>query len=94
VISYAWGLGCTMNIYAEVIYLCMGLKFINYELHREIIKRGDCWVCVIFFRADIFSPSQHIFGTTYFRDDIFSGPHDIRWFLGTWFFCRWFSIFG
>jgi hypothetical protein len=24
---------------------------------------------------------------TYFRwDDIFLGPHDIRWFFGTWFF--------
>jgi hypothetical protein len=21
-----------------------------------------------------------------FRADIFSGPHDIRWFFGTWFF--------
>jgi hypothetical protein len=25
-------------------------------------------------------------GMTYFRDDIFPGPHDIRWFFGTWFF--------
>jgi hypothetical protein len=25
---------------------------------------------------------RHIFaGPTYFRDDIFPGPHDIRWFL-------------
>jgi hypothetical protein len=35
------------------------------------------------FWADIFSPvsGRHIIaGPTYFRDDIFSGPHDIRWF--------------
>jgi hypothetical protein len=34
--------------------------------------------------ADIFSPvsGRHIFvGPTYFWDDIFPGPHDIRWFL-------------
>jgi hypothetical protein len=31
------------------------------------------------FRADIF-----------FRDDIFPGPHDIRWFFGTWFFADGF----
>ena len=32
---------------------------------------------------------RHIFagfGPTYFRDDIFPGPHDIRWFFSTWFF--------
>jgi hypothetical protein len=29
--------------------------------------------------------------TTYFhRDDIFPGPHDIRWFFGTWFFADGF----
>jgi hypothetical protein len=41
-----------------------------------------------FFRADIF-PSMR---TTYFRDisDIFLGPHDIRWFFGTWFFADGF----
>jgi hypothetical protein len=36
-----------------------------------------------FFWADIFSPvsGRHIIaGPTYFRDDIFPGPHDIRWF--------------
>jgi hypothetical protein len=41
-----------------------------------------------FFWADIFSPvsGRHIIaGPTYFRDDIFPGPHDIRWFFGTWF---------
>jgi hypothetical protein len=33
-----------------------------------------------FRRADIFS-GRHIFARlTYFRDDIFPGPHDIRWF--------------
>jgi hypothetical protein len=40
-------------------------------------------------RADIFSLGRHISGTTYFRDDrddIFPGPHDIRWFFDTWFF--------
>jgi hypothetical protein len=26
----------------------------------------------------------------YFRDDIFPGPHDIRWFFGTWFFADGF----
>ena len=47
----------------------------------------------IFFWADIFSPvlSRHIIaGPTYFRDDIFLGPHDIRWFFGTWFFADGF----
>jgi hypothetical protein len=39
-----------------------------------------------FFRADIFSPGQHI-------SDIFPGPHDIRWFSAHGF-CRWFSISG
>jgi hypothetical protein len=34
------------------------------------------------FRADIFSPG-HI-------SDIFPGPHDIRWFFGTWFFADGF----
>jgi hypothetical protein len=38
-----------------------------------------------FFQADIFSP-----GPTYFRDDIFPGPRDIRWFFGTWFFADGF----
>jgi hypothetical protein len=29
---------------------------------------------------------RHIItGPTYFQDDIFPGPHDIRWFFGTWF---------
>jgi hypothetical protein len=44
-----------------------------------------------FFRADIFSPGRHISRTTYFRwADIFPGPHDIRWFFGTWFFADGF----
>jgi hypothetical protein len=50
----------------------------------------------IFFWADIFSPvsGRHIIaGPTYFWDDIFPGPHDIRWFSAHGF-CRWFSIFG
>jgi hypothetical protein len=38
---------------------------------------------------DIF-PGRHISGTTYYRDDIFPGPHDIRWFFGTWFFADGF----
>jgi hypothetical protein len=41
-----------------------------------------------FFWADIFSSGRHI--STYFRDDIFPGPHDIRWFFGTWFFADGF----
>jgi hypothetical protein len=44
----------------------------------------------------IFSPvsGRHIIaGPTYFRDDIFPGPHDIRWFSAHGF-CRWFSISG
>jgi hypothetical protein len=48
------------------------------------------------FWADIFSPvsGRHIIaGPTYFRDDIFPGPHDIRWFSAHGF-CRWFSISG
>jgi hypothetical protein len=45
---------------------------------------------IFFFRADIFSPGRHISGTTYYRDDIFPGPHDIRWFFGTWFFADGF----
>jgi hypothetical protein len=44
-------------------------------------------------------PSRHIFAEpTYFRDDIFPGtyydifpgPHDIRWFFGTWLFANGF----
>jgi hypothetical protein len=42
-----------------------------------------------FFRDDIF-PGRHISGTTYYRDAIFLGPHDIRWFFGTWFFADGF----
>jgi hypothetical protein len=48
------------------------------------------------FWADIFSPvsGRHIIvGPTYFWDDIFPGPHDIRWFSAHGF-CRWFSISG
>jgi hypothetical protein len=45
---------------------------------------------IFFFRADIFPPGRHISGTTYYRDDIFPGPHDIRWFFGTWFFADGF----
>jgi hypothetical protein len=37
-----------------------------------------------------FFSGRHIFGPTYFRDDIFPGPHDIRWFFGTWFFADGF----
>jgi hypothetical protein len=45
--------------------------------------------------SEIFFSGRHIFaghisGTTYYRDDIFSGPHDIRWFFGTWFFADGF----
>jgi hypothetical protein len=33
------------------------------------------------------TPEKKKIGTIYFhRDDIFPGPHDIRWFFGTWFF--------
>jgi hypothetical protein len=46
---------------------------------------------IFFFWADIFS-GQHISGTTYYRDDIFPGPHDIRWFFGTWFFANGFLV--
>jgi hypothetical protein len=49
-----------------------------------------------FFWADIFSSvsGRHIIvGPTYFWDDIFLGPHDIRWFSAHGF-CRWFSISG
>jgi hypothetical protein len=45
---------------------------------------------------EIFFLGRHIFagfGPTYFRDDIFPGPHDIRWFSAHGF-CRWFSISG
>jgi hypothetical protein len=27
---------------------------------------------------------------SYYWDDIFPGPHDIRWFFGTWFFADGF----
>jgi hypothetical protein len=37
-----------------------------------------------------FFSGQHISGTTYFRDDIFLGPHDIRWFFDTLFFADGF----
>jgi hypothetical protein len=43
-----------------------------------------------FFWDDIFPPGRHISGTTYYLDDIFPGPHDIRWFFGTWFFADGF----
>jgi hypothetical protein len=34
---------------------------------------------------------KHIFFfRTHFPDDIFPGPHDIRWFFGTWFFADGF----
>jgi hypothetical protein len=36
------------------------------------------------------APEIFFFGPTYFRDDIFPGPHDIRWFFGTWFFADGF----
>jgi hypothetical protein len=49
---------------------------------------------------EIFFLGRHIFagfGPTYYRwagrDDIFPGPHDIRWFSAHGF-CRWFSISG
>jgi hypothetical protein len=48
---------------------------------------------IFFFsgRHIFIGPSRHIFaGPTYFRDDIFPGPHDIRWFFGTWFFADGF----
>jgi hypothetical protein len=47
---------------------------------------------IFFFSGrHIFAGPTHIFaGTTYFRDDIFPGPHDIRWFFGTWFFADGF----
>jgi hypothetical protein len=53
----------------------------------------QCPQIFFFFWDDIFP--RHIFGTTYFRttyyrDDIFPGPHDIRWFFGTWFFADGF----
>jgi hypothetical protein len=36
---------------------------------------------------------RHIFvGPTYFRNHIFPGPHDIRWFFGTWFFANGFLV--
>jgi hypothetical protein len=36
-------------------------------------------------------PRNFFFGPTYFRRaDIFPGPHDIRWFFGTWFFADGF----
>jgi hypothetical protein len=56
--------------------------------------RGGKRPRIFFVRADIFPPGRHISGTTYFRDDIFSGPHDIRWFFRHMVFCRWFSISG
>jgi hypothetical protein len=39
---------------------------------------------------EFFFLGRHISGTTYYWDDIFSGPHDIRWFFGTWFFADGF----
>jgi hypothetical protein len=38
-----------------------------------------------------FFSGRHISaGLTYFQDDIFPGPLDIRWFFGTWFFADGF----
>jgi hypothetical protein len=43
---------------------------------------------------EFFFLGRHIFAgfrPTYFRRaDIFPGPHDIRWFFGTWFFADGF----
>jgi hypothetical protein len=58
---------------------------------RVVVSERLHWVCGgsgaappnFFFWVDIISPvsSRHIIaGPTYFRDDIFPGPHDIRWF--------------
>jgi hypothetical protein len=44
----------------------------------------------IFFLGRHISAGPTYFGTTYYRDDIFPGPHDIRWFFGTWFFADGF----
>jgi hypothetical protein len=54
-----------------------------------------CWVCVIFFArvgvGYVLYSGLHISArSTYFRDGIFPGPHDIRWFFGTWFFADGF----
>jgi hypothetical protein len=51
-------------------------------VHRGV--RGGCSALEFFF------PGRHISGTTYYRDDIFPGPHDIRWFFSTWFFADGF----
>jgi hypothetical protein len=40
---------------------------------------------------EFFFSGRYIFaGPTYFWDDIFSGPRDIRWFFSTWFFADGF----
>jgi hypothetical protein len=65
-------------------------------MHQLSHKRDSLngWVCVIFFARVVVSECRHIIaGPTYFRDDIFPGPHDIRWFSAHGF-CRCFSIFG
>jgi hypothetical protein len=56
--------------------------------------RGQRPRILFLHRDDIFwdniLPGRHISRTTYYRDDIFLGPHDIRWFFGTWFFADGF----
>jgi hypothetical protein len=63
------------------------MKGVRGQRPRNFFFRADIFSLG---RADIFLPGQHISGTTYFRDDIFPGPHDIRWFFGTWFFADGF----
>ena len=61
------------------------------ERFRKIINRSSHKSSR--FWADIFSPvsGRHLIaGPTYFRDNIFPGPHDIRWFFSTWFFADGF----
>jgi hypothetical protein len=66
------------SIYNLGLAICLGVE-----------GRGFGELGFFFFRADIFL-GRHISGTTYYRDDIFPGPHDIRWFFGTWFFADGF----
>jgi hypothetical protein len=45
---------------------------------------------IFFFGRHISVEPTYFRDDIYYRDDIFPGPHDIRWFFGTWFFADGF----
>jgi hypothetical protein len=62
--------------------------YVLYSLHRGV--RGGAARPPLGGCRGVEPPARGFRGSTpeifIFRADIFSGPHDIRWFFGTWFF--------